>query len=328
VAGTISISSVLIIVFTIALAVGKASTVQNMDGVAKTITTADAAFENYDFKKALPLYLAALETGFRSTKLYARIAACYAQTAGKNKAFFYINRAIETGKDLESLDSITGDNNFATLESDVRWFAVLRKYLEAWDPYLKNVGGNKLRLELLKMQVEDQIFRFALTSQKRLPAKGKFKSKEISRLLTDLNGTDEKNTKRMKEIVTQFGWPGKSLVDKDGAAAAWLLVQHADEDLAFQKQCLEMMKPLLENGEIDKKHFAYLTDRVLVAEEKPQLYGTQFVRKNNLLIPAPIDDEANVDQRRREMNLEPLDDYKKILQGAFGSPAKPIRRRK
>src|SRR4051794_26575249 len=48
---------------------------------------------------------------------------------------------------------------------------------------------------------------------------------------------DRDNTDRMKEIVKK-GWPGKSLVGRDGAQAAWILVQHADHDRSFQKECL------------------------------------------------------------------------------------------
>jgi hypothetical protein len=36
-----------------------------------------------------------------------------------------------------------------------------------------------------------------------------------------------RHTERMREIVANHGWPGRSLVDEDGAHAAWTLVQHA-----------------------------------------------------------------------------------------------------
>lgn len=32
---------------------------------------------------------------------------------------------------------------------------------------------------------------------------------------------------RLRAIITDYGWPGRSLVGEDGAAAAWLLLQHA-----------------------------------------------------------------------------------------------------
>jgi hypothetical protein len=50
-----------------------------------------------------------------------------------------------------------------------------------------------------------------------------------------LQAVDAANTARMKRIVAERGWPGRSLVGDDGAQAAWLLVQHADHDPAFQR---------------------------------------------------------------------------------------------
>jgi hypothetical protein len=48
--------------------------------------------------------------------------------------------------------------------------------------------------------------------------------------------------------------------------AAWLLVQHADHDPAFQRVCLELLGGAVRAGEADVRHHAYLTDRVLLAE--------------------------------------------------------------
>lgn len=56
--------------------------------------------------------------------------------------------------------------------------------------------------------------------------------------------------------------------DKKGLNRAWLLVQHMDNDVAYQKWFLQHLKP----GSTD---FKYLTDRVLVNTGKPQKYNTQ-----------------------------------------------------
>jgi len=125
---------------------------------------------------------------------------------------------------------------------------------------------------------------------------------------------DRANTARMKEIIERFGWPGKSLVGTEAADAAWLLVQHADLDRPFQKRCLGLIDKAVKDGEAEAKHFAYLTDRVLIAEEKKQLYGTQLVEENGKLKPKPIEDEPNVDKRRQEGGLEPLADYLRLAQ--------------
>jgi hypothetical protein len=52
-----------------------------------------------------------------------------------------------------------------------------------------------------------------------------------------------------------------------------------------------------------------LTDRVLLAEGKKQVYGTQFTLVNGKCKPRPLEDEANVDQRRKEVGLRPLAEY-------------------
>lgn len=91
----------------------------------------------------------------------------------------------------------------------------------------------------------------------------------------------------------------------DGASAAWLLVQHADDDAAFQERVLELMHGVVERGDADRSELAYLTDRVRVAHGRPQVYGTQFGRN----VPQPIEDPDQLDARRAAAGLEPFADY-------------------
>jgi hypothetical protein len=116
---------------------------------------------------------------------------------------------------------------------------------------------------------------------------------------------DAANRQRLKEIVKEHGWPGKTLVGADGANAAWLLVQHSDADVAFQKECLALMEAA-GDGEVSRQDVAYLTDRVLVNEKKKQRYGTQMGMNFE---PQPIEDPENVDKRRAEIGLPPLAEY-------------------
>ena len=124
-----------------------------------------------------------------------------------------------------------------------------------------------------------------------------------------LRAVDTENTARLKELIAQKGWPGKTLVGKRAANAAWLLVQHADLDPAFQKQCLPLLEKAVAAGEAEGAQLAYLTDRVLVAEKKPQRYGSQFHEVDGKLVPQPIEDEARVDERRAAVGLGTLAEY-------------------
>jgi hypothetical protein len=69
-------------------------------------------------------------------------------------------------------------------------------------------------------------------------------------------------------------------------------------------------------------NLAYLTDRVLVAQKKPQRYGTQARPEGGKMVPFPIEDEAKVDERRAELGLAPLADYLKQME-SFYAPKQP-----
>ena len=62
---------------------------------------------------------------------------------------------------------------------------------------------------------------------------------------------------------------------------------------------------------------AYLTDRVLVAEKKQQIYGTQFRLMDGKMEPYSIADEKNVDRRRKEVGLPSLAEYRKMLEAVY-----------
>ena len=104
------------------------------------------------------------------------------------------------------------------------------------------------------------------------------------------------------------------MVGDDGAQAAWLLVQHADGDVAFQRRCLSLMEALVDTGAVFAGNVAYLTDRVLVNEGKPQIYATQFRTVDGKSEPLPMIEPDRVDQRRATMGLQPLNEYRKLME--------------
>lgn len=121
------------------------------------------------------------------------------------------------------------------------------------------------------------------------------------------------NAEKMKQIVKQIGWPKVSKVGSEASEDAWLLVQHADHDVAFQKECLELMKKESQE-EVSEENVAYLHDRICVNEGRPQFYGTQFTTNEfGAYGPQPIEDVEHVDKRRAAIGLEPLVEYKNNL---------------
>ncbi len=113
---------------------------------------------------------------------------------------------------------------------------------------------------------------------------------------------DARNTARLKEIVVKYGWPTNSMVGEEGAAAAWLLAQHADQDPDFQRRVLALMEILLPQGEVNRSQYAYLYDRT----HRPQRYGTQGdCASPGKWEPREIEDPEHVDERRASMAINP-----------------------
>ena len=187
----------------------------------------------------------------------------------------------------------------------------------------------QLRGELIDRTKTDQEARKAM--MERMKAHGpdggaatgrsKEENAEFEKLAAKVKAVDEDNTKWLKDVVEKHGWPTNTLVGKDGANAGWLLVQHADHDPKFQRRCLDLMADLPKH-EVSQSNLAYLTDRVLLAEGKKQLYGTQFAVVDGKWKPRPLEDEASVDKRRAEVGLPPLAEYRKLIEQEYGRPKK------
>jgi Family of unknown function (DUF6624) len=154
-----------------------------------------------------------------------------------------------------------------------------------------------LQQKLLKMMKIDQNMRF-----------GHIKNKKPWNFNIDKN-----NTIKLKKIIKQYGWPGIPMVGKKGSVAAWILAQHADHDLQWQKRCLKMMQTSYAKNNVEGKYLALLTDRVLLASGKWQLYGTQYRVRNKKLNERPIKDRKNLGNRRKKMGLDSFTTEKKMM---------------
>ncbi|HKO95435.1 MAG TPA: DUF6624 domain-containing protein [Pyrinomonadaceae bacterium] len=173
-----------------------------------------------------------------------------------------------------------------------------------------------LRRELLKLVEQDQAIRNELIS--------KGVTNPDSAILGRMKAIDTANTARVRAIVRKYGWPSPKLVGRDGAEAAFMIVQHAE--LPFQKEMLPLVEEAYRSGGLEGQSYALLLDRVLVGEGKPQVYGTQAKRfeewNGQEPVLHPIEDEANVDKRRAEVGLFPLSEYLEILKRMYFPPNK------
>ncbi len=153
-----------------------------------------------------------------------------------------------------------------------------------------------LRDELLRMVRDDQAMRRGIAYDARV---------------------DRAHVRSVKRIIKKYGWPGISFVGKSGAKGVWLLVQHADHDIRFQKMCLGLLRRAAMEGEAEKKYVAYLTDRVLKNTHHPQRFGTQFyLNRKGVMEPWRIAEKEDLGKRRKEFGLGSFSKYRKIIRDA------------
>lgn len=137
-----------------------------------------------------------------------------------------------------------------------------------------------------------------------------------------MSRVDAANLPRIKRIVeAHAGLPLPSEVGQDGVDAAWLLVQHADADPAFQAQVLDQVQSRVGHGGLRGQDFILLTDRVLTNQGKPQRYGSQLIPRDGKWVPKPLEDPAQVDARRAAVGQMPLADYLCVASQMFQPPA-------
>jgi hypothetical protein len=167
------------------------------------------------------------------------------------------------------------------------------------------VMNEELAAELKAMVGEDQRIR-----EHRPEQEEKFMVVMSPEQRMEWNRVDVANTDRLRAIVERYGWPGRSLVGEECAQHSWLLAQHADRQLEFQRHALALLGDAVDRGEATRRQLAYLTDRVCMNEGKEQIYGTQIAGvRNGRVVPWPIENPDGLDARRAAVGLEPFSVY-------------------
>lgn len=166
-------------------------------------------------------------------------------------------------------------------------------------------GPTRYALRLRQMSDEDQLVRLALM---KLPA-AEWQGRDGKRLGALMSEQDRANTAELRRLIAERGWPRRDALGERADDAAWLIVQHADLDLPFQKEVLVLLDGLRRDGGTAPRHYAYLYDRVAVNEGRPQLYGTQGRCEGGAWVAEPVDRPEELDARREEMGLMPQAEY-------------------
>ncbi|MFN3435179.1 MAG: DUF6624 domain-containing protein [Sphingomonas sp.] len=188
--------------------------------------------------------------------------------------------------------------------------------------------GDTLAAELKARPISDQVLRGAQTwndgEVKGAPALDPMERAIVqASIWSAIRARDQANTIWLKGVVAKHGWPTIAMVGAEASQNAWLLVQHATADPAFQLRMLRLMAPLAATGQIKKSNYALLYDRVMLQMTGTQRYGTQWTCVAGRSHPLPLEDAATVEAFRRQVDLGTLADNAARIARVYGPCPSP-----
>ena len=166
--------------------------------------------------------------------------------------------------------------------------------------------NKKLAAQLAAIYKDDQQYRVAaIAAAKKYGAY----SPQDNDLMQKQEAADIANLAKVEKILATYGYPGKSMVGAQ-SKVVFMVVQHNDQQA--QEKYLPLFMKAAKKGELDRSLLPLMIDRVRTGKGQPQLYGTQLhERKGGGVQIQTIEDEVNVNVRRKAAGLPPLEEYYK-----------------
>lgn len=175
----------------------------------------------------------------------------------------------------------------------------------------------KVRADLEIYHASDQDLRSEMSKRMAASRQGKekFDVHEQQALWRKISEQDELNRKRLDDIVAKHGWPGQKDVGDKASLTAWLIVQHGNAD--YRARYIDLLRKAAEEGQLTRSRLALTEDRMLLDQNKPQRYGSQFKIDGGIDL-FPVEEPDKLDARRKEVGLDPICQHLQKMTESFG----------
>ncbi|MCB0428968.1 MAG: hypothetical protein H6585_03450 [Flavobacteriales bacterium] len=233
-------------------------------------------------------------------------AACsYALAGDSETAFYHLFRLANAPTRYQNYNHITVDADLNNLHKDPRWNELI-SLVKANKEEAEKDFDKPLVAMLDTIYMEDQQHRLKLDG---IEAKYGLNSSEEKAVWDTINTMDSINLIRVRKILDEHGWLGPNVIGQQGNMTLFLVIQHADPET--RDKYLPMMRDAVKQGNANANHLALLEDRSALDKGNKQIYGSQITIDPETGEPfvSPLIDPDNVDHRRAEVGLGPLQDY-------------------
>lgn len=235
------------------------------------------------------------------TTLY-KLAGYHSLLNHVDSAIYYLN--IATTKNYILTETLV-DPKFENVRSISDWEHVRSKIINIWSNQYP-CGDLDYSLAIIKMKYFDQLNRVKLQEETgkhgigSIPVRSRVKLMKLQ---------DSLNIRKLDSLIDLKGWPTVEKVGQAQLSSAFILILHAD--IYYKKKYLPDIEQSVEQGELQDKSLAYIIDKIRLAENKKQVYGTQLTynKLSGKYELYPVEDRLHLNKRRFEVGLDSIETY-------------------
>ncbi|MGB0930988.1 MAG: DUF6624 domain-containing protein [Chitinophagales bacterium] len=279
------------VVFVLLGATPSITKAQDYNCYHKIICQAQISCFNKNYDKGIHQYQKAFDMASAHPFDLIDISIAYLHIGKEDKALESLYAAFDRGYTLKALKEHEGVNE--KLDS-IQWLIVEKKYTSHRQNFFCQ-ANMEIYTQLAKMKAIDQSIRKLVHNHKDSTT-WKYTEK-----------IDQKNFQELQALLADNSNLTYNQLGTESIVSAYLILLHASSYKSVDKEQVDnMLDDFLRRGYITPNQYAIFVDRQNVfGEGKKQTYGTF----NYATQFSPIEDVANIDQRRLEIGLYPLPIY-------------------
>lgn len=271
----------------------------------ENIRIADSLYSDWQFASSALHFSKAFESlGWKGSLEHRyRAAKSWAMAKVLDSAFYNLF-AISERLMFADIQLLKTENDFLILHGDPRW-----KHLIT---IVEQNAQKRVVFSVLQDSLEQM---FQVDQQQRTELESIYKehgmeSIQFENKVSEVKKADSVHIKYVSEVLDNYGYLGELEIGRTASAALYIMILHSPLD--SQLKYLPMLRQAFLEKKITPHNFSLLEDKINLATKGYQIYGTQIgIDENGNSIVQAIKDKENVNVRRKELGLEPLEDYLK-----------------
>lgn len=267
------------------------------------VNPADSLREAGDLNGAIDAFRKTYSADPKNENNLYNFACALAVTNQRDSCFKYLYKSIE----LDTSTYALSDPDFLSLRDDKRWPEFEDRLISMVNIKTHNALKDiEFAKKLWRMKAKDQAFYTEIDIAEKKTGKNSTVVIALWKLKAIYN---DENQQELEKLIAEKGWPKISAVGERAAGAAFLIIQHSDNEK--QKKYLPTIEKLCKEKEANWQSYALMYDRIQIGDNKPQKYGSQIMYNNKTgkYELFPLLDETKVDQWRAEIGMQPLSKY-------------------